>query len=96
VTSGYFVLQIEWKSEESKREYVKGLSDMVEKHGGEFVIASSDFRVVEGDWKPGLFIVIKFPSMQHLSAWYDSAEYRPLRQIRLDASRSDAILVEGD
>jgi uncharacterized protein (DUF1330 family) len=92
----YFVLQIDWKSEEAKQEYVKGLSDMIERHGGDFIIASSKFRVAEGEWNPGLFIVIKFPTMQQLSAWYDSPEYRPIRQFRLDNSRSDAVIVEGD
>jgi uncharacterized protein (DUF1330 family) len=92
----YFVLQIEWKSEEAKQEYVKRLSNMIEKNGGDFIIASSKFRVVEGEWKPGLFLVIKFPTMQQLSAWYDSPEYRSVRQYRLDNSRSDAVIVEGD
>jgi uncharacterized protein (DUF1330 family) len=94
--SAYFVLQIQWRSEEAKREYVKGLSNMIEAHGGDFIIATSNFRVVEGEWRPGLFIVIKFPTMEHLSAWYDSAEYRPVREFRLDNSRSDAVIAEGD
>ncbi len=92
----YFVLQIDWKSDEAKREYVRRLSNMIEEHGGDFIIASSDFRVVEGEWKPGLLIVIKFPTMKQLSAWYDSPEYRSIREFRLDNSRSDAVIVEGD
>lgn len=94
--SAYFVLQIEWASLEARRAYVEGLSNMIEKNGGEFIIASPDFRVVEGKWEPGLFIVIRFPTMQALSAWYDSEEYRPVREFRLKNSRSDAVIVEGD
>jgi uncharacterized protein (DUF1330 family) len=92
----YFVLQIEWTSEEAKQEYVKGLSNMIEKNGGDFIIASSKFRVVEGEWKPGLLVVIRFPTMEQLSAWYDSAEYASVRQYRLENSRSDGVIVEGD
>ncbi len=83
-------------SDEAKRSYVEGLSDMISRNGGEFIIASSDFRVVEGKWRPGLLIVIKFPTMKSLSAWYDSEEYRPVRELRLKNSLSDAVLVEGD
>jgi uncharacterized protein (DUF1330 family) len=92
----YFVLQIEWKTEEAKQEYVKRLSNMIEKNGGDFIIATSKFRVVEGHWKPGLLIVIRFPSAEQLSAWYDSPEYHSIRQYRLDNSRSDGVIVEGD
>jgi uncharacterized protein (DUF1330 family) len=94
--SAYFALQIEWTSDEARRSYVQGLGDMIEKHGGDFIVASKDFRVVEGSWKPGLFIVIKFPTMRALSEWYDSEEYRPVRELRLKNSHSDAVIVEGD
>jgi uncharacterized protein (DUF1330 family) len=92
----YFVLQIEWKSEKAKQEYVERLSNMIERNGGNFIIASSKFRIVEGEWKPGLLIVIRFPTMQQLSGWYDSPEYGSIRQYRVDNSRSDGVIVEGD
>ncbi len=94
--SAYFVLQIEWTSDDAKRSYIAGLSDMIERNGGQFIIASSDLQKVEGKWRPGLLVVIKFPTMQSLRAWYDSDEYRPVRELRLQNSRSDAVLVEGD
>ncbi len=94
--SAYFVLQIEWASDEARKSYVQRLGNMIEKHGGEFIIASREYRVVEGAWKPGLFIVIKFPTMQGLLGWYDSEEYRPVRELRLERSHSDAVIVEGD
>jgi uncharacterized protein (DUF1330 family) len=92
----YFVLQIEWTNEEGRQQYIRGLGDMIAKHGGDFIIASREYRVAEGSWRPGLFIVIKFPTKQALAEWYDSEEYAPVREIRLKNSRSDAIIVEGD
>jgi len=94
--SGYFVLQIDWTSEEGRQAYIQALGNMIEKHGGDFIVASRDYRVAEGTWKPGLFIIIKFPTMKALSSWYDSPEYQPVRELRLRNSRSDAIIVEGD
>lgn len=72
------------------------LGNMIEKHRGDFIVASTNYRVVEGTWRPGLFIIIKFPTMQALSDWYDSEEYRPVRELRLKNSRSDALVTEGD
>ncbi len=93
---GYFVLQIEWNSDEARKRYVERLGDMIEKHHGEFIVASRDYRVVEGKWRAGLFIVIRFPTMQDLTAWYDSEEYRSVRDYRIANSKSDAVITEGD
>ena len=92
----YFVLQIEWKSDEAQRTYVERLGEMIESHGGNFLVATRKYRVVEGTWGPGLLIVIRFPTMEALSAWYDSEEYRSVREFRIAHSRSDAVVVEGD
>jgi uncharacterized protein (DUF1330 family) len=94
--AGYYVLQVRWESEEAKRGYVERLGKMIESHGGEFIVASPEYRVAEGSWKDGLFLIIRFLSMDALRAWYDSPEYAPIREFRLQHSRSDAIIVEGD
>lgn len=93
---GYFVLQIEWSTDAARKEYIERLGDMISKHGGEFIVASRDYRVAEGAWRPGLFLIIRFPTMEALHDWYDSAEYRSVREFRLENSRSDALIVEGD
>ena len=93
--SAYFVLQIEWKTPEAQRTYVARLSDMIEKHGGRFLIGTSRFRVVEGAWRPGILVVIEFPTMAALSSWYDSEEYRSVRDYRLENARCDAVVAEG-
>ena len=92
----YFVLQIEWSNDEARSSYVERLGDMIKTHQGSFIVASRDYRVVEGSWKPGRLLIIRFPTMKDLSEWYDSEEYRPLRDLRLGNSQSDAVIVEGD
>ncbi len=89
------MLQIRWTDEEIRKRYIAGISGMIEKHGGRFIVASSMFTVAEGSWKPGLLVVVEFPDMRALRDWYDSEEYRPLRALRLTGSESNAVLVEG-
>ncbi len=90
------MLPIEWTNEEARRSCIRGLGSMIESHGGKSIIASRDYRVVDGAWRPGLFIVIKFSTRQALLDWYDSEEYRLTRKLRLQNSRSDAMVVEGN
>jgi len=46
--SGYFVLQVDWTSEQGKQDYIQARGNMIEKHGGDFIVASRDYRVAEG------------------------------------------------
>jgi uncharacterized protein (DUF1330 family) len=39
--------------------------------------------------------VVKFPSMDHAKRFLNSPDYQPIKAIRLGASKSNAILVEG-
>jgi len=52
-------------------------------------------EVLEGSWTPKELIIIEFPSMQELKNWYDSAEYRPLIDLRKAAARGNLIAIEG-
>jgi uncharacterized protein (DUF1330 family) len=40
-------------------------------------------------------VILEFPSLERAKAWWDSPEYRPLREIRQRASRGDLIVVDG-
>lgn len=35
-----------------------------------------------GHWKPERMVIVEFPDMQSLTAWYSSPEYQPLIQLR--------------
>ena len=40
-------------------------------------------------------MLLEFTSVKQAKEWYDSEEYRPLKAMRLKASSSNLILVEG-
>lgn len=76
-------------------EYVARVTPTVHAHGGEYVVIGGPWRVVEGDWHPTYPVLIRFPSMEDAIAWYESDEYRPLRELRLRASSGDAVLMDS-
>ena len=39
--------------------------------------------------------VIKFPSYDTAMEWYNSAEYKPIKQIRLDNAESNGMIIQG-
>jgi len=67
----------------------------VEQYGGRYLVLGGDFSVVEGDWQPGIPVLITFPSLAQAKAWYESEDYRPLKELRLAGTEGSAVIIEG-
>jgi uncharacterized protein (DUF1330 family) len=63
--------------------------------GGEYLVAGGRFQIVEGMWFPRRVELQRWPSMAAFRAWYESAEYRPWRDLRWAAAQADVALLEG-
>ncbi|GAA2774712.1 hypothetical protein GCM10010521_61380 [Streptomyces rameus] len=50
--------------------------------------------MVEGTW-PGIMVLIEFPDLAAARAWYASAAYQEILQLRSDHIDGDVVLVEG-
>ena len=87
--------QIEVTNPENYKEYLAKVTDIVIKFGGEFLVRGGEFQRVEGEWKNTRNVVIKFPSYEKALEWYHSEEYKPVRQIRLDNSDTNQIIIRG-
>lgn len=75
--------------------YKKQAAPLVEKFGGRYLILGGQFAVVEGSQRPTFLVMIEFPSYEKANQWYFSEEYRELKNLRLSAVDSNAIIVEG-
>jgi uncharacterized protein (DUF1330 family) len=51
--------------------------------------------VLEGDWRPNRVVIVAFPDMAALKAWYGAPEYQPLIALRRSAATDLLIAVEG-
>ena len=74
-------------------EYRVKVGPMIANHGGRYLTKGGSHRFPEGGhWKPERVVIIEFPDMAALHAWYDSAEYQPLMALRKE-STSDLDMV---
>lgn len=89
---------------EALKAYGEDVGPTITKFGGKILVRSDAFDVLEGDWqsgqkavdsKPQRIVVVEFPDMAALKAWYDSDEYASLKAIRQNSSSSDFVAVEG-
>ena len=76
-------------------EYKKLSTLAMQAHGAEVCIRGGAMQVLEGDWSPQRVVVLKFPSVEHARAFYDSPEYTKARAARAGAATMRMIVVEG-
>jgi len=83
--SAYFMVQIKAKDFGQMLErYGQYAIPMLSTFGGEMIAGSPAPKLLEGDWDGNWAAVLRFPNVEAAMAWYDSPEYRPLRQLRID------------
>ena len=92
---GFAIFNIDIKRPEEYKEYVEKVKPIAERYGGEYIIRGGESTIVEGSWAYPRTVVIKFPSYEKALEWYNSEEYKPIKQIRLDNSVANGIIIKG-
>ena len=93
--SGFAIFNIEIKKPEQYKEYIEKVKPIVEMYGGEYVVKAGETTLVEGPWTYPRTVVIKFPSYEKALEWYNSEKYKPIKQIRLENSIGNGIIIKG-
>jgi uncharacterized protein (DUF1330 family) len=91
----YMIADVEVTDPAGYDEYRRGVAATLEPFGGRFVVRGGRTQVLEGSWQPKRCVVIEFPSMEQLKAWYDSPAYAPLIALRQRVAKSHLTAVEG-
>jgi uncharacterized protein (DUF1330 family) len=79
-------------------DYRTRVAPMIAKHGGRYLTKGGSHKLPEGGpWKPERVVIIEFPDMRALDAWYTSPEYQPLIALRKQCTsdRDMLITLEG-
>lgn len=96
IMAAYLVTEIEITDPAGYEEYRKGVGATLAAYGGRNLVRpGGKMEVLEGEWVPKRLVILEFPSIAQLKAWYDSPEYRPLLEIRLRTAKSKMIMIEG-
>jgi uncharacterized protein (DUF1330 family) len=75
------------------QEYLTKAGPMMAKHGARYLTKGSTHKLPEGGhWKPERVVIIEFPDMDALNAWYNSPEYQPLIALRKSCTSDQDML----
>ena len=80
--SAYFILtQTITDLEQFRRDYIPKVFPILQKHGGEVLVADFAAEPLEGDPAKGA-VVIRFPSAQAVHDFENDPDYQPAKKIR--------------
>ena len=91
----YFVAQIKINNPDEYEKYLDGFNDIFSQYKGEYLAIDESPTLLEGNWNYIKSVLIKFNSKQDFEDWSYSDDYQTILKHRLNASKSDTILIEG-
>ena len=91
----YLIADIEVTDPVGYDEYKKRVPAVIAAHGGRYLARGGASEVLEGTWRPKRSAIIEFPNLASMKAFWESPEYRPLREIRERSAKSNLVVIEG-
>ena len=93
--AAYLIADIDISDAEAFEEYRRDVPASEKPFGGRYLARGGLTELLEGDWNPHRLVIIEFPDMVSLRAWYDSPEYQRLKTIREKCAKSRLIALDG-
>jgi uncharacterized protein (DUF1330 family) len=94
----YFIAEHTITDPAKFEEYRAKVGPIIAKHGGRYITRPGSHVILEKEtavWQPERVVIIEFPDMAALNAWYRSPEYQPLIPLRRTAAKDMLITLEG-
>ena len=93
--AAYIIANVQVTDPVAFADYGKQVPAIVAAHGGRYLVRGPGAEVLEGDVAPQRVVVIEFPDMASLKAFYHSAQYKPLLAMRNRAAKTSLFAIEG-
>jgi len=76
-------------------QYQQALQPLLQEVGARYLARGGELEILQGKPAPGRLLLLEFPTMESLRAFYRSASYRALEPQRNACSRASIIAVNG-
>jgi uncharacterized protein (DUF1330 family) len=93
--SAYIFASVEITDAAAYEEYRRRVPAIIAAYGGRYLARGGAVERLEGNAPVNRLVIVEFPDMVRLKAFYNSVEYQPLLAIRQRAARSNLLAIEG-
>lgn len=93
--AAYALVNVEITDSDGFGEYRKSVPATIAAFGGRFLTRGGPTEVLEGGWIPKRVVILEFPDVATIKAWYYSPEYQRLLELRKRTATSDLVIIDG-
>jgi uncharacterized protein (DUF1330 family) len=93
--SAYVIVDLAVSNASLYAQYESLVSATVEAYGGRYLAVGGRTERLEGDWLPGRLVILEFENLERIRQWFDSPEYKPVKELRHKAARTNMVGVEA-
>ena len=90
--SAYLIFKFDVSDAESYSSYVAQVGPILIRQGAEVLVVSNNPQSLEGP-PSGMNVIIKFDTEEKAMAFYNSAEYVPLKKLRLQSTTNHSCVL---
>jgi uncharacterized protein (DUF1330 family) len=91
--AAYYIVEIDIQDQAKFEEYRQKVPQRSPATAGATWCAAATTRRSRA--QPKRIVVLEFPTVEQAKRWYDSPEYRPLKELRRQTAHGHIVLVEG-
>ena len=93
--AAYAIVDLEIYDIEHYLAYQQAVKPLLSAVGARYLVRGGEFRVFVGDYQPSRLVLVEFPSLDALEAFYESEPYQALEPQRLACCDAKIIGVKG-
>ena len=93
--AAYLIANLKVHDADGFAKYRQQVEPMITAFGGRYLVRGGALDHVEGQLELERLIILEFPEMAMLRAFYGSPEYAPLIALRQACTTSDVTIVDG-
>lgn len=93
--AAYLIANVEINNSEKFKEYMAATPNILKKYSGRFLVRGGELWIAEGDWNPKRLVVVEFDTLEQAKEFWNSEDYRPLKELRQSSAYTDMIFVDG-
>jgi uncharacterized protein (DUF1330 family) len=91
----YLIANVNIKDSERIKDYLASTPEVLKKFSGRFLVRGGEIWVAEGNWNPKRLVVVEFESFKKAKEFWNSVDYKPLKELRQSSAETDMIIVDG-
>lgn len=93
--AAYLIVDLEVTDAAAYEKYREQVPALIAAHGGRYLVRGGAAEVLEGSLQPKRTVILEFPDMPSLKAFWQASDYQPLKALRQRVAKTSVMAVEG-